>query len=264
MNDPDWTFPGLLSAKELADPVFKLLDGIETRKSRLPSPLPWIEPSINMPYLQACKCYLFHCPLPSMLALGSTLEHCLRIAVIDRYESRQGAVNKAQWDRFKTYSIGDFLMESGEKRPKSFDSVLRLHIEGIIELKDREWWKETSKQLRNKTAHFDIPDLIMNAGRREDWVGDYKDTDDPGRVFNNRFWWGAPFHVSDDLIAAAFLEKATCQLKRLIVKMDWKADTSYWASQKSAYEEFFRFSWRRESMAESMLLLQAYWSRKIL
>ena len=66
MNDPDWMLPGMRHAKDPADPLFRLLDSLERRKTQLPAPIPWIEPSINMPYLQACQSYMFQCPLSSM------------------------------------------------------------------------------------------------------------------------------------------------------------------------------------------------------
>ena len=197
-----------------------------------------------------------------VLAMGSLLEHCLRIAVIDRCKGQQGAMGRTLWDRLKRFSIGDFLREPNEKGSKPFDSTLRAHVDSIIETSDREWWKETSKQLRNKAAHLDIPDLIMNAGRREDLVGDYQDTNDPDRVYGSRFEWGAPFHYSDDLIAAEFLKQATHRLNRLIANMAWKPDTSWWASQQSEYQEFFEYPWDRKVMTESILILKTYWSRE--
>lgn len=262
MNHSNWMLPGMRDAKDYADPLFCLLDSLERRKMDLPEPIPWVEPSINMPYLQACQSYLSQAPLSSILVTGSLLEHALRLAVIDRYKGRQGAMERALWDRFKNFSIGNFLRETNEKGNKAFDPVLWTHVDSIIEKCDREWWKDTAKQLRNKAAHLDIADLIMDVGRREDLVGDYQDTNDPDRVYGSRFWWGAPFHFSDDLIAAEFLKQATDRLNRLIANMSWRPDVLLWASQESEYRNFFEYRWDRKVIAESFLTMQTYWSRK--
>ena len=153
-------------------------------------------------------------------------------------------------------------MERDDKGKRKFDSELRSRVDSIIDKKDdREWWKESAQKLRNKAAHLDIPDLIMDIGRRESYVGNYRDTDDPHRVFESRFWWGAPFHSSDELVAAEFLNEATGRLNRLIVKMAWSPDLSWWASQEREYRKFFEYAWDRRAMLEAFRTIQTYWSR---
>ena len=263
MHDFDWMkMPGVRNMEDYDDPLFSLLDSLEQRKAHLPKPIPWIEPSINMPYLQACQSYLFQSPLASILATGSVLEHTLRLAVIDRYRGKQGAMDQDLWIRFKKFSIGDFVRETGDKGKRSLDPILLSHVHGIIDKDDRKWWKESAQQLRNKAAHLDIPDLIMDIGRREDFVGDYQDTNDPDRVYGNRFWWGAPFHSSDELVAAEFLNQATDKLNHLIVKMGWGPDLSWWKSQEHEYRKFFEYAWDRKVMLGSFRTMQTYWSRE--
>jgi hypothetical protein len=263
MNDPNWMdMPGVRKSEDFGDPLFRLLDTMGRRKEHLPKPIPWVEPSINMPYLQACQSYLFQSPLPSILATGSVLEHTLRLAIIDRYGGKQGAMDRKLWDHLKLMSIGNFLRGPNDKCGGNFDPVLASHVGSIIDNSDREWWRDTAKHLRDKAAHIDIPALISDIGRREDFVGEYKDSDDPNLIYGSRFWWGAPFHSSDELVAGEFLNQATEKLNRLIAKMEWKPDLSSWASQEYEYRTFFEYPWDKKAMLESLNKTHSYWVRE--
>jgi hypothetical protein len=235
---------------------------MERRKEHLPKPIPWVEPSINMPYLQACLSYLFESPLSSILVMGAVLEHTLRIAIIDKCGGKQGAMDRKLWDRLKLMSIGGFLRGPQDNGGGDFVPHLASHVESIIDNSDREWWRDTAKHLRDKAAHIDIPALIADIGRREDFVGGYKDSDDPNLIYGSRSWWGAPFHSSDELVAGEFLNQATEKLSRLIAKMDWKPDLFWWASQEHEYRKFFEYRWDRQAMLESLNKMHSYWVRE--
>ncbi|MGB7546497.1 MAG: hypothetical protein WBM14_02000, partial [Terracidiphilus sp.] len=206
--------------------------------------------------------YLFESPLSSILATGAVLEHTLRIAIIDRYKDKQSAMDQKLWERFKLMSIGGFLRGPHDNGRGDFDPVLASHVDSIIDKSDREWWKDSAKHLRDKATHIDIPALIADIGRREDFVDGYKDSNDPNLIYGSRFWWGAPFHSSDELVAGEFLNQATEKLTRLIAKMDWKPDLSWWASQEYEYRTFFEYPWDKKAMLESLNKMHSYWVRE--
>ncbi|OAB42102.1 hypothetical protein [Paenibacillus antarcticus] len=49
----------------------------------LPKPLPWIEPSINMLYLNSASSLIFGNFYASIICCSTLLEHTLRLAVLD-------------------------------------------------------------------------------------------------------------------------------------------------------------------------------------
>ncbi|CDG36257.1 hypothetical protein CTHBC1_1617 [Acetivibrio thermocellus BC1] len=53
----------------------------------LPEPLPWIEPSINMIYLESITSFLFGNYFSSIVSMSILLEHVLRLAICDKENS---------------------------------------------------------------------------------------------------------------------------------------------------------------------------------
>jgi len=197
------------------------------RHRELPDPIPWVEPSINMPYLEACVSYVFGCGLACTVMLGALLEHVIRLAAIDSELGRPFAMSEQIWNRYRRHTIAQF------------------HREGVLEklvgAEDLDWWASfAGDRVRNKTHHFDIPMMIHDLGRFEEYVGIYQDTDSRDLIFSGRFWWGAPFHRTSDLIAIGFLREATEKIARVIRTMKWPEFREHWISQKWRYDSFFQ------------------------
>jgi|SRR5579864_5105336 len=226
-----------------SDYFFWVADSARDRFHQLPAPLPWIEPSINMPYLQSCASFVLAQNLSSILLSGVLLEHTLRLAVIDKVSGTLGSMDKKAWEKYSWYTISDFI--------KKESAVLK----GLIDDKDLPWWEDfAAKVVRNKTAHLDVPEIIkhLNHGRLEEYLKDYKDSHDEAMIYSNRFYWGAMFHKRDALIAVGFLKEVTKNLSSLIAKVGWQPNRDHWASQEHYYNSFFSYAWTREAMIASV------------
>lgn len=224
------------------DFFFWAMDGARDRFHELPKPLPWIEPSFNMPYLNACASYVFGQFLGSIVLTAILLEHALRLAVIDRKGGRQGTMSEELWKKYSDYSIGDFF--------KYEEDV----VKQLVPESDAAWWKDfASRIVRNKTTHLDVPLIIHQLGSWEEYVGIYRDSADKELIYSSRFWWGAIFHRTDALVALGFLREATEKLRNLITIVDWQADRSHWESQEWKYDSFYAYSWTLDDMIESLM-----------
>lgn len=223
------------------DYFFSVTDHARDRFHELPQRLPWVEPSLNMPHLQACASYVLGQNLGSILLTATLLEHALRLAVIDQKAGRQGTMDETLWAKYSLFTIGQFF----QQEPTA--------IKALIDDADASWWKDFAANIvRNKTAHLDFPLMIKHLGRWEDYVGTYKDSADKDLIFSSRFWWGAIFHRTDALVALGFIREATEKLRSLIGKSGWKPDRSHWESQEWQYNSFFDYPWTLEAMKDSL------------
>jgi hypothetical protein len=209
----------------------------------LPPPLPWIEPSLNMPQVQACLAFLLGAPLGSILIMGALLEHTLRLAVIDRLEGYQGAMKDALWNQYRWFSVRNFL-NGGKDRHKP-EPQLVTAVSAIITTSDVGWWRDVAERIRNKATHLDYPDMINDVGRDEAYMGLYTIADDQGWAFRTRSRWGFVFHRFDDSVATTFLKESTEKIRNVIDNMKWQPDESGWISQKWEYDSFFVFDWAK-------------------
>jgi hypothetical protein len=201
-------------------------DAIE-RHNSLPDPIAWVEPSINGPYLESCMSYVFGCGLASTITLGALLEHIIRLAAVDMEFGRPFAMSEAIWDKYKRFTIAQFHNQG--------------ILETIVDKQDLDWWVSfAGDRIRNKTVHLDIPMMIHDLGRFEQYVGIYRDTDSRELIFSSRYWWGAPFHHTNDLVAIGFLRESTEKLERVIHKLKWPEFRDHWISQKWRYDSFFQ------------------------
>ena len=207
----------------------------------LPEPLPWVEPSINMPYLQACASYVLGQDLGCILLIAVLLEHTLRLAVIDRKAGHQGALDEKLWAKYSGYSIKRFFKKEAET------------VGTVIKDEDAEWWKNFAARIvRNKTAHLDVPVFIEKLASQEEYMGIYATRAERELIYSTRFWWGRVFHRADAIIAIRFLREASEKLRGIIAKMDWQPDRTHWASQEWEYNSFFHYPWQVESMRASL------------
>jgi hypothetical protein len=141
------------------------------------------------------------------------------------------------WTRYRRHTIAQFhkdgTLEKVLKQPEAID-----------------WWvKFAGERVRNKTVHLDVPLMIHDLGRFDEYVGHYRDTDDKELIFSGRFWWGAPFHRTSDLVAIGFLRESTEQLGNVIRSMEWPEFRDHWISQKWRYDSFFQ----KRTVWESLL-----------
>lgn len=207
----------------------------------LPEPLLWVEPSINMPLLQACASYVLGQDLGCILLIAVLLEHTLRLAVIGRKAGHQGALDEKLWAKYSGYSIKKFFEEEAET------------VGTVTEDEDAEWWNGfAAKIVKNKTTHLDVPVFIEKLASREQCRGICASRAERELICSTWFWWGIVFHRADSIVAIGFLREASEKLKRLIIKMGWQSDRTHWASQEWEYNSFFHYPWQVESMRASL------------
>lgn len=220
----------------------------ECRFKDLPAPLPWIEPSINMLYLESVLSYVLGNDFCSIISMSALLEHVLRLALLDRNNTGlTRSLSLEQLDGINSISV----------------AIKKAISEGIIDTKDKAWWDSIAKIIRNKSAHYIIPKLIKDftkqkydegQGDREKYSPVYyrltNDKGEPKTPFS--YDWGMFFHKVGYFIAKAYIVDGTFYLKKVIKTTDWKPDRSYWASQEDEYNFFFSYNWNIAEMIESL------------
>lgn len=201
------------------------------RFNELPKPLPWIEPGINMIYLEAASSYVYGNNLGTILLMGGLLEYVLRLAIIER--------DKCGTKRQLT-----------TKKLDQFNSLNKLidNNAGLIDAEDLEWWKNIGKILRNKSAHLLIPALydIFNNENGKKYAPSYYI---PTSNIND---FGVFFHRVGQYIAINFIIDATNMLNKIIQKTQWYSDESWWISQKHQYDDFFSYDWSLQNLRLSL------------
>lgn len=221
----------------------------------IPEPLEWIEPSINMLYLNTVSSFVLGNYFASILTMGVLLEHILRLAVVESEKNGlERNVSTKELDKIGTISA----------------LIVEAHKQGFISDEEKPWWNEIAKIIRNKSAHYLLP-LLLRDFTREEYEGDkkvrdsyhpdyYKFTDKDGKPSDSIVHdWGSFFHKSDYFISAAFILDSTEHLKQVISRTSWKSDLSWWKSQKSEYDMFFKYSWKHNDMKAS---LEKYYSSR--
>lgn len=208
----------------------------------LPEPLPWIEPSINMLYLNSVVSLILGQSFASIICMCILLEHTLRMAVIDVEKAGiQRRVSKAKINRYQ--SINDIFQD--EKLKSLLDYL-------IPKEEDKKWWKEIAGFMRNKSAHYLIPHLLAKFGG-EDYMGSFRLHSKYEKIdYTDPHTWGHLYHRVSDKLAIMFFEEATEQLRRLISNTLWAPDRSWWKSQEGLYNLFYEYKWEPENMIKSI------------
>ena len=177
------------------------------RFHELPPPLPWIEPGINMIYLEAVSSYVYGNNLGAIFLMGGLLEHVLRLAIVER--DKCGTKRKITIEELdKQRSLSKWIA----------------HNDGLIDDEDLDWWKNIGKILRNKSAHLLIPALyaIFDDIKGKHYVplpyAPNKDAND----------FAIFFHKVGQYIAINFIIDATKMLNKIIKKTNWNSDESWW------------------------------------
>jgi hypothetical protein len=151
------------------------------------------------------------------------------------------------WNKYKMFSVKNFL--DGGKDKKTPDSTLLAAVSKIIPAEDLDWWRDVVDRIRNKVSHLDYPEMSVDVGSDEEYMGLYTLSDRQTRYFlNSRSMWGFAFHRFDDSVAARFLKDATEKLRKVVANMGWKPDISNHISQKWEYDFFFAFDWSKAGL----------------
>lgn len=214
----------------------------------LPRPLPWIEPSINMIYLESVSSFLFGNYFSSIISMGILLEHVLRLAIYDKDNTGLNRnISIEQLDSIGTIS----------------GLITRAKEEGLIKEEEYLWWEMVAKVMRNKSAHFLLP-TILKEFTKDEYEGEentranyhpenYKLTDKYGNPTGYLSHdWGSFFHKSDYYIAKQFLNDSTEKILNIIDRTNWEPDRTWWKSQEYWYDALFEYYWDIDSMKQSL------------
>lgn len=219
-----------------------LINQISANKGDLPKPLPWIEPSINNLYLEACSSFLYGNYFSSIVTASLLLEHTLRLAVVDKNDC--GLNRTASISEIDSYGSLSAIID--EAKPSDIFSGC-----------NEQWWIDTAKCIRNKSAHYLLP-VILRKCMECDSFSDYFDP--LIRKKNNDAYyyekiltdWGAFYHKDDRRFAKYFLKDVYEQLLLVISNTNWVGDESWWKSQKEWYDLFFEFDWTIDNVITSI------------
>ncbi len=220
----------------------------EYRFKGLPNPLSWIEPSINMLYLECVSSYIFCNDFCSIISMSALLEHTLRLALLDKQNT----------------GLNRELSQTKINKINSISSAIKMASdENLIGKQDKLWWDNIAKVIRNKSAHYLIPRLIKEFSKcnydqacedRENYIPSYYSITNndglPQNIFSHD--WGMFFHKVGYFIAKQFIIDGTNHLKKIIKKTQWKPDRSYWANQERIYNDFFSYNWNVVEMKKSL------------
>lgn len=243
---------------------------------KLPEPLPWIEPSINMLYLEAVSSFVFRNTVASFILIGTLLEHVLKLAMATSKEPVQKRliIDEKQIDKDKIM-LHKLIKQAIIKKT-------------IIEETDEKWWLEIGKVFRNKFAHYTPKIIIENYNNsygfslKEDNNNGFfkimnptpskqkKQCSDVLKKFlekycesnlleefkQNEFFssLGYGFYHHNNYysdLALGFIKDATEQINKIIKKKNWK-ELSGWEGQRNLYDSFFKYNWNSKSMKRSL------------
>lgn len=219
-----------------------LINQISANKGDLPKPLPWIEPSINNLYLEACSSFLYGNYFSSIVTASLLLEHTLRLAV----------VNENDCGLNRTDSISQ--IDSYGSLSAIIDEAIKTDI---LNGCNEQWWRDTAKYIRNKSAHYLLPVILRNCMECDSFSGYFdpllrKENNDAYYYEKILTDWGAFYHKEDYRFAKYFLKDVYEQLFIVISNTNWVGDESWWKSQKEWYDLFFEFNWTIDNVVNSM------------
>lgn len=214
------------------------LNVIFSNQKDLPSPLPWIEPSINKLHLEASTSFLIGNYECVIIACGMLLEHVLRLALVS--DEQCGLQRDASITEIDSYNSLAAIINAAEDK----DFFKECNI---------EWWKRSAKILRNKSAHYLLPEVIKQCAESS-CMKHYLDGSRIDACNDKEYYekilldWGSFYHRAGHSIAKHFLQDTTAQVKILIERTQWHGDESWWISQKHEYDAFFKYKWNLENL----------------
>lgn len=207
----------------------------------LPPALPWVEPTINNLWLEACKSFLYGNYQAAVITTSVTLETALRMLLVDMDETpspRDGH---------------DEMFEKEGLRPV----INAAKTARILSKESKNWWEAYCDHIRNKVCHGDLVHVLDECRN----VRLFKDYFDEGEIacgtdsysYQHVLTHPAAFtHKSGRVFGRAFLRDAYRELDALIKKTQWPEYNEWWKSQKDAYDSFFAFDWNYGNLKQGI------------
>ena len=234
----------MINVWKVTDYAGHLFHHLAHNSEKMPSALPWIEPSINCLHMESVNSFLvgnYECSIMAMCAL---LEHTLRLAVINKDEC--GLVRPESVQQIDKYNSLVNIIDEAVQNP-------------VFNGCDENWWRAITKNIRNKSAHYLLPIILRNCASDpilKDYISEYDLPEKNERSYFDRYITesGAFDHSSGGYLAEKFINDSTEQLRIIISNTNWNGDTSWWISEKEQYESFFNYKWSTENIKESFAM----------
>ncbi len=151
------------------------LNNMSMSFDRLPSALPWIEPSINCLHQESVVSLMVGNAECAILSICALLEHTLRLAVINKEECgliRSESISKI--DQFGSLSA-------------VIDIAAGLDI--FVGC-DESWWRAISKNIRNKSAHYLLPTIMKNCAtepKLKHYISEYELPENNNKEYYDKY-----------------------------------------------------------------------------
>ena len=222
-------YPGYLAA------------AINSNGADLPPALPWVEPTINNLWLEACESFLYGNYQASVITTSVALETTLRMLLTDMNETPSPRDSH------------DEMFGKQGLRPV----INAAKSAGIISGESKNWWEKYCDHIRNKVCHGDLVHILDDC-RNESIFKDYFDEVEIACGTNSYSYQyvlthpAAFTHKSGRVFGKAFLRDAHRELDALIKKTQWPEYSEWWESQKNAYDSFFAFDWNYASLKQGI------------
>ena len=139
-------YPGYLAA------------AINSNGADLPPALPWVEPTINNLWLEACESFLYGNYQASVITTSVALETTLRMLLTDMNETPSPRDSH------------DEMFGKQGLRPV----INAAKSAGIISGESKNWWEKYCDHIRNKVCHGDLVHILDDC-RNESIFKDYFD-----------------------------------------------------------------------------------------
>lgn len=210
---------------------------IDLNGTDLPPALPWVEPSINNLWLEACNSHLCGNYQASIISTSVLLELALRMVVSNLEDIPSIRENHAELFERKTLAPVINLAKS----------------KGILSGDSKKWWEAYCDHIRNKICHGDLLHILDDCRDVPQFADYFDPMESRGNLTQYSYEYvvthpAAFHHKSGRRFSAHFLRDAYNRLSDLIKLTEWAEYGEWWESQKTAYDSFFAFHWNYSTL----------------
>lgn len=218
-----------------------LAQSIAANGSDLPPALPWVEPSLNNLWLEACNSHLCGNYQASIIATSILLELALRMVLPD--SSDVPSMRDDHEELCKIHTLKSVINKAKRK--------------GYLAGNSKKWWEAYCEHIRNKICHGDLLHILddcRNVRQFSRYFDPAESSDDTASyTYNYIITNPAAFHhKSGRRFSEHFLHDAYGELSNLIEKTEWPEYEKWWRSQKDTYDSFFAFHWSYSTLKEGI------------
>lgn len=219
----------------------RLAQCIGTNGDDLPPALPWVEPSLNNLWLEACNSHLCGNYQASIITTSILLELSLRMALANLEDVP--SIRDDHGDMFEKDALSSII-----------NAAKRL---GILSGDSKKWWEAYCSHIRNKICHGDLLHILDDC-RSVAQFADYfnpieSHAGEASYTYECILTHPAAFHhKTGRRFSKHFLHDSYNELDDLLGKTGWTEYDEWWESQKTAYESFFAFRWNYSTLMEGI------------